>query len=121
MSYCWVGRTHDFTMLKEEFPPNKGWFRKHKVRLDLGYQGFEKEYVCKDLSIPKKKPKGKELNELEREENKLKSRERIVVEHSLSGLKRYRLLTNKARIKDFGYYNDILEVCAGLWNFYLSR
>ena len=120
MSYCWVGCTHDFTMLKEEFPPSKKWFKNHKVRLDLGYQGFEKAYVCRELSIPQKKPKGGELREEEKASNKSKSRERIVVEHSLSGLKRYRILVNKMRLKDFGYYNDILEVCAGLWNYYLK-
>ena len=121
ISYCWVGCTHDFTMLKEEFPPNKQWFRKHKVRLDLGYQGFDKDYICKELNISQKKSRGKELSEQEKERNKAKSRERIVVEHSLSGLKRYRILVNKLRIKNFGYYNDILEVCAGLWNYYLEH
>lgn len=120
MSPCWVGCTHDFRMLKEEFPPGKDWFERHKIRLDLGYQGFQNEYVCKELSIPKKRSKGCQLNEQEKASNKAKSRDRISVEHSLSGLKRYRILVNKLRIKDFDYYDDILGVCAGLWNYYLS-
>lgn len=121
MSYCWVGCTHDFTMLKKEFPPKYKWFKKFKVRLDLGYQGFEKEYPCKELYLPKKKPKGGQLSEEEKASNKLKAKDRISVEHSLSGLKRYRILSSRLRMKDFGQYNDILEVCAGLWNFYLSH
>lgn len=121
MSYCWVGCTHDFTMLKKEFPPKYKWFKKFNVRLDLGYQGFEKDYPCKELYLPKKKPKGGYLSEDEKASNKLKAKNRIAVEHSLSGLKRYRVLSNRLRIKDFGHYNDILEVCAGLWNFYLSH
>jgi hypothetical protein len=121
MSLCWVGCTHDFSMLKEEFPPNKNWFKNHKIRLDLGYQGFQHDYACKELSIPKKRKKGGCLSLIDKENNKSKSKSRIAVEHSLSGLKRYRVLVNRLRIKDFDYYNDILGVCAGLWNHYLSH
>lgn len=108
-------------MLKEEFPPDKNWFEKHQIRLDLGYQGFANEYVFKELNIPKKKPRGGVLTEEEKAENKVKSKERIVVEHSLSGLKRYRILANKLRLKNFSDYNDIIGVCAGLWNFYIRN
>lgn len=34
-------------------------------------------------------------------------------------VKRYRILTDRLRIKKFTLYDDFLEVCAGLWNFYL--
>lgn len=108
-------------MLKEEFPAHKHWFKRHKVRLDLGYVGFAKNYPCKELSIPQKKPRNKELNESEKESNRQKASERITVEHSLGGLKRYRILVNRMRMKDIGLYNDIIEVCAGIWNFYISK
>lgn len=121
MSYCWVGQTHDFTMLKEEFCPGREWFKNHKVRVDLAYQGFEKEYICKELVIPKKRPRKGELTPEEKLSNKEKSKERIFVEHSIAGLKRYRILMNKLRLKDFGRYNMILSVCAGLWNFKLEH
>lgn len=120
MSNCWVGSTHDYTMLKEEFPPNKHWFKTFKVRLDLGYIGFDKLYDCKKLYLPKKRRKKQKLTSKEKAENKRKAKKRIYVEHSISGIKRYRILSNRLRIKDFGLYNDILEVCAGLWNFYLE-
>lgn len=108
-------------MLKEEFPTHKHWFKRHKIRLDLGYQGFANEYSCKELSIPQKRARNRELSEAEKESNKQKSRERITVEHSLCGLKRYRILVNRMRMKDIGLYDDIIEVCTGLWNFYLDR
>jgi len=108
-------------MLKEEFPPHKHWFKRHKVRLDLGYQGFAKDYPCKELSIPQKKARNRNLSEAEKESNRQKARERITVEHSLGGLKRYRILSNKMRIKNIELYNDIIEVCAGIWNFYIDR
>ncbi|MCI5164673.1 MAG: transposase family protein [Candidatus Electrothrix sp. GM3_4] len=31
------GHTHDYTMLKEEFPPGKAWFKFLQVLADLGY------------------------------------------------------------------------------------
>ncbi len=34
------GHTHDYTMLKEEFPPEKSWFQFLQVLADLGYQGY---------------------------------------------------------------------------------
>jgi hypothetical protein len=121
MSYSWVGCTHDFTMLKHEFPTSKQWFRKHRIQLDLAYQGFEKDYICKELKLPKKKPRKGQLSEIEKDENRLKARDRVIVEHSLAGLKRYRVLVNKMRLKDITHYDNILAVCAGLWNFYLDH
>lgn len=79
-----------------------------------------KEYECQELLIPHKKPKKAELSEAQKSENRDLASERISVEHSLGGLKRYRILSDRLRCKDFNFYNDALEVCAGLWNFYLA-
>ena len=51
VSKCWVGKMHDFKLLKEEFPPEQNWFANFKIRVDLGYLGIAKEYVCKALKI----------------------------------------------------------------------
>lgn len=120
LSNCWIGKTHDYTMLKQEFPPEENWFKKFVVRVDLGYLGIDKDYVCKEIILPHKKKKKQELSEEQKNENKNKSKERIHVEHSIGGMKRYRILSERLRIHDFGLYNDVLEVCAGLWNFYLD-
>lgn len=119
MSDCWIGSTHDLSLLKLELPPEKGWFKNLRVRLDLGYAGFEKAYECVQAVLPKKRKKGVVLTDEEKAENKQKAQERIFVEHSLAGLKRYRILSDRLRNKKFDLYNDFLEVCAGLWNFYL--
>jgi len=108
-------------MLKKEFPPRKHWFRGFKVKLDLGYQGFADIYPCQELSLPKKKLRKQSLNEQDKEENREKARDRIAVEHSIGGLKRYGVLVSRLRMKDIELYNDILEVCAGIWNFYLRE
>ena len=33
-----AGHTHDYTMLKEEFPPEEAWFAFHQALVDLGYR-----------------------------------------------------------------------------------
>lgn len=121
LSQCWVGKTHDFKLLKLEFPPEQNWFANFKIRVDLGYLGIAKEYVCKALSIPHKKPKKQELDATQKLENRIFAQERVKVEHAIGGMKRYRILSDRLRLHDIGLYNDVLEVCAGLWNFQLSR
>ena len=107
-------------MLLEEFPPEEHWFAEFRLRVDLGFLGIEKDFICKELFIPHKKPKKKELTLEQKAENKLLASKRIVVEHALAGLKRYRILSDRLRLHDLELYDVILGVCAGLWNFYLS-
>ena len=120
LSLCWVGKTHDYRMLKEEFPPEQDWFANHRVRVDLGFQGMADDYKCKELFIPNKKKKQQELPPEQKEENKVLASDRIFIEHALGGMKRYRILSDRLRVHDLDLYNEILGVCAGLWNFYLT-
>ena len=52
VSHCWVGKTHDYRMFKEEFPPAQDWLKDFRVRVDLGFLGIEKDYACKELFVP---------------------------------------------------------------------
>jgi hypothetical protein len=113
------GKSHDYSLLKTFFPADKQWFKKFTVRLDLGFLGFGKDYVCKKYFLPIKKPKGQELTDDQHEANKKQASERILVEHAIGGLKRYRILSDRLRMHDLKRYDDLLGVCAGLWNFYL--
>lgn len=121
VSHCWVGRTHDYRMFKEEFPPKQAWFKNFTVHVDLGFLGIEKDYVCKQVLLPHKKKKSQALSVEQKNENRLVARERIYVEHAIGGMKRYRILSDRLRVHDVRLYNLVLEVCAGLWNFYLSH
>ena len=60
VSEGYIGKAHDFSILKAEFEPYQGWFKEHEIELDLGYIGFDKNYECKQLSIPHKKKKNKD-------------------------------------------------------------
>lgn len=120
LSEAWVGKTQDYGMFQVEFPPGQAWFTDLSVRLDLGFVGFDKDYQCKELFLPHKKPKKAELTPEQKAENKELAKERIVVEHSIAGLKRYRILSDRLRTHDIDLYNQILGICAGLWNFKLT-
>ncbi len=105
-------------MLKEEFPPEKNWFSKFKVRLDLGYLGFDKDYECQQVYLPAKAYKKRPLTEEQKLSNRQMSSQRVGIEHSIGRMKRYRILSDRLRMHNFETYDDTLEVWAGLWNFY---
>ena len=112
--------------MKSEFPPELSWFADFTVRLDLGFQGFGDLYVCQKLHIPIKrkrvsKGESNELTEQNKAQNKKGRQERIFVEHSIGGMKRYRILVHRNRIKSKKVLDQIIGVCAGLWNFILDK
>lgn len=121
LSHSRVGSLHDYKFLKYEFSPYYDWFRNFNIRVDLGYLGIIKDYVCKSVAIPNKKPPKKELTESQKNENKVMASERIAVENSIAGLKRFRVLSDRLRIHDIDLYDEILGICAGLWNFNLHN
>lgn len=119
LSYCYVGKTHDYRILKEEFSPQEDWFKNFNVRLDSGYQGFAKDYKCRQAYLPTKTSKKHPLTDEQKLSNTELARQRVGIEHSIGRIKRYRITSDRLRMHDFGKYDDILEVCAGLWNFYI--
>jgi len=120
ISESYVGSAHDFSILKSEFPCSEDWFAEYDVELDLGFKGFENQYKWRSLKMPHKKPKNKELCQNQILENYEIASERIIVEHAIGGIKRYRILSDRLRTKDMEFYNKVLGVCAGLWNFLIK-
>jgi hypothetical protein len=119
------GSHHDSTLLQHCFPREHQWLQSLTGRLDLGFQGFAQLYQCGKVVIPIKKKrvaKGKsnELSDEQKQHNKLQAQERIVVEHSSGGMKRYRILSNTLRLKSTRLMDTLIGVCAGLWNFSLN-
>lgn len=68
---------------------------------DLGFQGLQNEF--ENVHLPHKKPKGKELSEQQKQENREFSRQRVKCEHAHAGIKRYRSVTDvyRNRVHDF--------------------
>jgi hypothetical protein len=85
---------------------------------DTGFQGFALE----DVSIvqPKKKPKGKELTQEEKDSNRQISSVRVRVEHAIGGVKRYRIVKDKIRNWKHDFRDQVMATCCGLHNFRLN-
>lgn len=64
---------------------------------DKGYEGTQKCHPFLKMIIPKRKPKGKELTMEEKENNKQISSIRVQVEHPISYLKHFNILSHKFR------------------------
>lgn len=121
LSPYWCGKTHDYRLLKEELKPGLDWFSNKQVHLDLGYTGFDKDYTCGQVYLPLKSRKARPLTLTEKVLNQSLARQRIGIEHSIGGFKRYRVLSERLRMHDMNLYDSICEVCAGLWNYYLTN
>ena len=121
LSTSCYGKIHDYSLFKKLFSPKVKWIENHCVLVDSGFQGFGKDYQTKKLSLPQKRKKNGNLTENQKNDNNKVSQERIFVENSISGMKRYRMLVNKVRIHLIDLYDEIIGVCAGLWNFYLDN
>ncbi len=75
-----------------------------KLAQDTGFQGFKPENVT--ILQPKKKPRGKELVDMDKHINQWLSSIRIRVEHAIGGVKRYRIGPKRAKLP---YYTLILN------------
>lgn len=111
-----LGTTQDGTMhdkkalddeeLKTDIPVNLG--------VDLGFEGLEIANVR--VVLPWKKPKGKELTELQKQQNTCFARRRIKVEHAIAGIKRNRSVQDIYRNIKEGTDDLFMSVACGLHN-----
>lgn len=87
------------------------------IEVDSGFLGLQKQYD--NIHVPHRKPKGGELDETQKEENRLLSSSRVVGENAMRGVKRYDVVSqvDRNRIKNFD--DSLMLTPAGLWNWYL--
>jgi hypothetical protein len=119
LSFTTQGSIHDLELIRIEFNVTFNWFKKFNCIIDLGYLGFDKDYVTKSTLIPIKKPKNQQLTDDQKMYNKNVSSERIVIENSICGVKRFSSLVNRYRNKIFNFDDLIIRVATGIWNFHL--
>ncbi len=81
--------------------------------VDLGYLGIEKDFPEQLSALPYKKKSNQFLSDDEKEYNKIHSKKRIIVEHTISRLKKYRILADVFRNK-LRRYNKVSDIVAGL-------
>lgn len=112
LSETYVGRVHDKRICDEDgtrCPPG------YEVYRDLGYEGLEMEGVV--IHQPKKKPRGGELTQGEKESNRAISSVRVTAEHVIGGVKRCRILKDVYRNFKEEFEDLVIDVASGLHNF----
>ena len=120
------GHNHDYLMLKQEFPPELDWFTDLHVGVDLGYLGVKSDYRGEQIDIPTRKPRksqknpSPQLSDEQKAVNTALSRSRIFIEHAIGGMKRYNILVHTFRNRIEHFEDDVIGICAGLWNLVLS-
>lgn len=82
---------------------------------DSGFQGLKMEDVT--IHAPKKKPRGGDLTEENKEYNQILSSKRVVIEHINAGIKRCKIVKDVFRNMVANYEDVVMELACGLHNF----
>ena len=106
------GKRHDKKLADDQaltFPPGSTLWK------DTGFQGFEPVGV--QTFQPTKKPKGRDLTPQQRLTNSAISTQRVGVEHSLGGVKVFRIVHDVFRNLREGFDDLVMETACALHNF----
>ena len=107
------GRRHDYDIYKKNHPVTP----KQVVNVfDLGYLGVEKDYPEQLSSIPNRKKRSMGLSQEEINFNQEHAKKRIVIEHTICRLKKYRIMSEVFRNK-LRKYNKVSDIVSGLVNY----
>lgn len=107
------GRKHDYRIYKKNHPD----LPKDVMNMyDLGFLGVEKDFPKQLSSLPIKKEKDHELTEVQKEYNKNHSAKRIVIEHTICRIKKYRIMNDVFRNR-LRKYNRVSDIVSGLVNY----
>lgn len=85
---------------------------------DTGFLGHNPKNVT--VKMPAKKPKGKDLSDTQKKENRKISGFRILVEHAIGGIKKCRIVKERFRCRKLGFDDLVMLIACGLHNFRIS-
>ena len=107
------GRKHDYKIYKKNHPKLP---KDVTSMFDLGFLGVEKDYPEQKSSLPIKKDKDCELTVQQKEYNREHSKRRIVIEHVIARLKKYKIMNDvfRNRLRNNDKVSDIVS---GLVNY----
>ncbi len=111
------GRRHDYDIYKENHPSNP---KKVVNVFDLGYLGVETDFLEQLSTIPNRKKRNLELSQEEKEYNMDHSKKRIVIEHAICRLKKYRIMSEIFRNR-LRKYDKVSDIVSGLINYRLMN
>jgi len=107
------GRKHDYDVYKKNHPV----IPKEVITVvDLGYISIEKDFPEQLSALPFKRKRNQDLSPEEKEYNRIHAKERIVIEHTICRLKKYRIMSDVFRNK-LRKHNKVSDIVAGLVNY----
>ena len=112
------GRIHDYEIFKNKHPTTPPQVENV---LDLGYMGVKNDYPTVKSVLPLFRKKRKsELSDEEKRHNRKHSKLRIIVEHTVSRIKKFGIMGTKFRNK-IVRYDHASDIVSGLVNFRIMR
>jgi hypothetical protein len=96
------GPVSDINLLREQ---QKKFDSAQKFKGDKAYIGE------KNVTTPHKKPRKRELSEIQKQENQIFSRIRIIIEHLIRRVKVFQVAAQRFRLRPQTYQQVILTVC----------
>lgn len=119
------GSRHDYALFKRCRPRLP---EKVRVGADLGYKGIREDFPEFNAEIPfkRKSPgrgkrgvKAQALTPEEKSHNKRLAKARVIVEHTISRLKKFRIMGEKFRNR-LKHYDTMTDIVSGLINFRIT-
>ncbi len=111
------GRKHDYDIYKNNHP----FTPKEVVNVfDLGYLGYKQTFQNNYHPYHSKGKEIKNLSPEEKEYNRIHAKKRIVVEHTICRLKKYRIMSDVFRNK-LRKPNKVSDIVSGLVNYRISN
>src|SRR6476620_4506445 len=108
------GRIHDYEIFKNKHPTTPPQVENV---LDLGYLGVQNDFPTVKSVLPfRKKRKKGELSNEEKKHNRRHSKLRVIVEHTVSRIKKFGIMGTKFRNR-LGRYDRTSDIVSGLVNF----
>lgn len=114
-----AGKHHDYRIAKEEDVLSK-ISKNVSAWVDLGFQGIKKDYPQLNVVIPHKKLRKRPLSVKQKEENRIIAGIRVIVEHTLAGIKRLKAVTDPYRNHKPSVADKFMLLACGIWNFHLK-
>jgi hypothetical protein len=112
------GRKHDYEIFKNNHPTTP---LQVANLLDLGYLGVQNDFPTVKSVLPiRKNRKKSELSNEEKKYNRKHSKLRVIVEHTVSRIKKYGIMGTKFRNR-LGRYDHASDIVSGLVNFRIMR
>jgi hypothetical protein len=91
-----------------------------QVHIALGFLGIPNEHPDGTFRLPEKKPKGRPLSDDAKARKREKARRRVLVEHALGGVKRFRAVADVLRNSVTRFADRLMLVACGLWNLHVD-